>query len=75
MLAAQDKSGCKLGINQVLRTNPRFAEAKRLADCGYFGDLFFGEADYVHNISHLITSGGGATSARATRPSWAAAAA
>lgn len=57
MLAAQEKSGCKLGINQVLRTNPRFAEAKRLADCGYFGELFYGEADYVHNISHLITTG------------------
>ena len=57
MLAAQKQSGCKLGINQVLRTNPRFAEAKRLADCGYFGELFYGEADYVHNISHLITSG------------------
>jgi len=57
MLAAQEKSGCKLGINQVLRTNPRFAEAKRLADCGYFGELFYGEADYVHNISHLILSG------------------
>ena len=57
MLDAEAKSGCKLGINQVLRTNPRFAEAKRLADSGYFGELFFGEADYVHNISHLIRSG------------------
>ncbi len=57
MLDAEEKSGCKLGINQVLRTNPRFAEAKRLADSGYFGELFYGEADYVHNISHLIRSG------------------
>ncbi|HCA48188.1 MAG TPA: hypothetical protein DEP45_12800 [Armatimonadetes bacterium] len=57
MLAAEEKSGCKLGINQVLRTNPRMVEAKRLADSGYLGDLFFGEADYVHNISNLIRTG------------------
>ncbi|NLO06184.1 MAG: Gfo/Idh/MocA family oxidoreductase [candidate division WS1 bacterium] len=57
MLAAEEKSGCKLGINQVLRTNPRIVEAKRLADSGYFGELFYGEADYVHNISSLIRSG------------------
>ena len=57
MLDAEAKSGRTLGINQVLRTNPRFAEAKRLADSGYFGELFYGEADYVHNISHLIRGG------------------
>lgn len=57
MLAAQEKSGCKLGVNQVLRTNPRFVEAKRLADCGYLGEIFYCEADYVHNISHLILTG------------------
>jgi len=57
MLAAQDKSGCKLGINQVLRTNPRFAEAKRMAESGFLGEIFYCEADYVHNISHLILTG------------------
>lgn len=57
MLTAEEKSGCKLGVNQVLRTNPRFMEAKRLADSGYLGHLFYGEADYVHDISHLIRSG------------------
>ena len=57
MLEAEQRSGKQLGINQVLRTNARFAEAKRLADAGYFGELFYGEADYVHNISHLIIGG------------------
>ncbi len=57
MLAAQQKSGCKLGINQVLRTNPRFAEARRMAASGYLGEIFYCEADYVHNISHLILTG------------------
>ncbi|MGI5819104.1 MAG: Gfo/Idh/MocA family protein [Armatimonadota bacterium] len=57
MLAAEERSGCKLGINQVLRTNPRFIEAKRMADSGYLGEMFYGEADYVHNISHLIRGG------------------
>jgi len=57
MLAAQERSGCKLGINQVLRTNPRFAEAKRMTDSGYLGEVFYCEADYVHNISHLILTG------------------
>ncbi|MGD9495013.1 MAG: Gfo/Idh/MocA family protein [Armatimonadota bacterium] len=57
MLAAQQRSGCKLGINQVLRTNPRFAEAKRMADSGYLGEIFYCEADYVHNISQLIIGG------------------
>jgi predicted dehydrogenase len=57
MLAAEERSGCQLGINQVLRTNPRMIEAKRMADNGYLGELFYGEADYVHNISHLIIGG------------------
>ncbi len=57
MLDAEERSGKQLGINQVLRTNPRMVEAKRMADSGYLGDLFYGEADYVHNISHLIIGG------------------
>lgn len=57
MLAAADRSGCKLGVDQVLRTNPRFVQAKRMADTGYLGEIFYCEADYVHNISHLIVGG------------------
>ncbi|MEA3403982.1 MAG: Gfo/Idh/MocA family oxidoreductase [Armatimonadota bacterium] len=57
MLAAEERSGRKLAVNQVLRTNPRFMEAKRMADSGYLGEIFYCEADYVHNISRLILSG------------------
>ncbi len=57
MLAAQERSGCKLGINQVLRTNPRFVEAKRMAASGYLGEIFYCEGDYIHNISRLILTG------------------
>lgn len=54
MLEAEARSGKKLNVNQVLRTNPRFVEAKRMADSGYLGEIFYCEADYVHNISRLI---------------------
>ncbi len=57
MLEAEERSGKKLAVNQVLRTNPRFIEAKRMADSGYLGEIFYCEADYVHNISRLIVGG------------------
>jgi len=57
MLAAEERSGKQLGINQVLRTNPRFMQAHRMARSGYLGEIFYAEADYWHNISHLIRGG------------------
>ncbi len=57
MLAAEERSGRQLGINQVLRTNPRFIQAHRMARCGYLGEIFYAEADYWHNITHLIVGG------------------
>jgi len=54
MLEAEQGSGRKLAVNQVLRTDPRFVEAKRMADSGYLGEIFYCEADYIHNISRLI---------------------
>ena len=57
MLEAEERSGKQLGINQVLRTNPRFVQAHRMVSSGYLGDIFYAEADYWHNITHLIVGG------------------
>jgi predicted dehydrogenase len=48
LLRAQQDSGKRISANTVLRENPRFKEIRRLAREGAFGDLFYLEADYLH---------------------------
>jgi predicted dehydrogenase len=51
------ESGCKITSNLILRRSPRFREVKRLMDAGEFGDIFYIEGDYLHQILWKITEG------------------
>lgn len=50
MTAAARASDRKTHVGQILRFNPLFAELKRLVAEGVFGDIFYMEADYIHNL-------------------------
>ena len=50
-------SGCKITSNLILRQSPRFREVKRMIDAGEFGDIFYIEGDYLHQILWKITEG------------------
>ncbi len=56
-LRAWQDSGCVLTSNLILRRSPRFLELKRMLDAGNFGEVFYLEADYIHNILWKITEG------------------
>jgi len=47
----------KITSNLILRRSPRFREIKRLIDSGAFGDIFYIEGDYLHQILWKITEG------------------
>lgn len=50
MVEAARRSDRKTMVGQVLRFNPLNEELKRLCREGVFGDLFYLEADYIHNL-------------------------
>jgi UDP-N-acetyl-2-amino-2-deoxyglucuronate dehydrogenase len=55
--AALDASGKLLTSNLILRESPRFLAVKEMADKGEFGDIFYMEGDYLHQILWKITEG------------------
>ena len=57
MLRAQQDSGSLLTSNLVLRHSPRFIELRQRIAAGEFGEIFYGEADYLHEILWKITEG------------------
>jgi predicted dehydrogenase len=57
VLRAQQDSGRILTSNLILRRSPRFIELKRMVSAGEFGDVFYAEGDYIHNILWKITEG------------------
>jgi predicted dehydrogenase len=50
-------SGRRLSSNLILRQSPRFKAVKEMVACGAFGDLFYMEGDYIHQILWKITEG------------------
>ena len=46
-----------LTSNLILRQSPRFQELKRRIEAGDFGDIFYLEGDYLHQILWKITEG------------------
>lgn len=50
MVAAARGSDRKTLVGQVLRFNPLFAEVKRACAEGLLGEVFYMEADYIHNL-------------------------
>ena len=50
VVAAVDRTGLVLLVTQTLRGRYDLMEAKRACDAGEIGDLFLGEAHYVHDL-------------------------
>lgn len=58
MIDAAKESGKKLMIGQVCRKAPGFVLAKKLADGGEIGELFFVESEYAHDYAKIPGHGG-----------------
>jgi predicted dehydrogenase len=52
MVGAARKAGTKTMVGQVLRFNPLFKFVRRMIENGQLGDLFYLEADYVHDLRY-----------------------
>ena len=50
MAAAARASDRKTAVGHILRFNPFFAEVHRLCASGELGEIFYLEADYIHNL-------------------------
>ncbi len=50
MTAVARRSDRKTHVGHILRFNPLFAEIKRLCAEGVLGEIFYLEADYIHNL-------------------------
>lgn len=57
MIAAVERSGRKLMVNNILRFFARFQYVKELVDSGELGRIYAAEGDYIHNTLHLIREG------------------
>ncbi len=57
ILRAQQDSGRLITSNLILRQSPRFQEIRRMVRDGAFGELFYMEGDYVHQILWKILEG------------------
>lgn len=57
VLKVQQDAGKLLTSNLILRQSPRFLELKRQIEEGVFGDIFYVEGDYLHQILWKITEG------------------
>lgn len=57
IVRAQQDSGRIVTSNFVLRRSPRFSRIRDMARAGEFGDLFYLEGDYLHQILWKITQG------------------
>ncbi len=54
---AHADSGKRLSSNLILRHSPRFRAVKEMVAAGDFGDVFYAEGDYIHQILWKITEG------------------
>lgn len=52
MITAAQDSDRKTMVGQVLRFNPMFAHLHKLVTEGVFGEIFYLEADYIHNLHY-----------------------
>jgi predicted dehydrogenase len=51
------ESGRKMTSNLILRESPRFIAVRDMIRAGEFGDIFYIEGDYLHDILWKITGG------------------
>ena len=57
VVRAMEDSGRFITSNFILRQSPRFKALKAMIKAGDFGDLFYIEGDYIHQILKKITKG------------------
>lgn len=57
VVRAWQDSGKRISSNLILRQSPRFIELRRMVQAGEFGDIFYMEGDYIHQILWKITEG------------------
>lgn len=57
ILHAQQESGKLITSNLILRHSPRFREVRRMIRDGKFGDIYYLEGDYIHQILWKLTEG------------------
>ena len=57
VLRAQQDSGKLLTSNLILRHSPRFIAVREMVRGGAFGDVFYMEGDYLHEILWKVTEG------------------
>ena len=57
MIAAVERSGKKLMVNNILRFFERFQYVKQIVDAGELGEIYAAEGDYLHNTVELIRNG------------------
>jgi UDP-N-acetyl-2-amino-2-deoxyglucuronate dehydrogenase len=57
VIRAQSDAGKLLTSNLILRESPRFIELRQQIQAGEFGDIFYMEGDYIHQILWKITEG------------------
>ena len=57
ILRAQSDNDRIISTNLILRHSPRFQELRQRIAAGEFGEVFHGEADYLHEILWKLTSG------------------
>lgn len=57
VIRAQQDSGKRISSNLILRQSPRFIALREMVQRGDFGDIFYMEGDYLHQILWKITEG------------------
>ncbi|MTI10583.1 Gfo/Idh/MocA family protein [Curvivirga aplysinae] len=57
VIRAQQDSGKKISSNLILRESPRFKEIRQMVQNDEFGDIYYMEGDYIHQILWKITEG------------------
>ncbi len=57
IVRAQQDNKRLITSNLILRRSPRFIELKRQIEAGAFGEIFYLEGDYIHDILWKITEG------------------
>jgi predicted dehydrogenase len=57
VLRAQQDSDCYITSNLILRRSPRFVALREMIAAGRFGDIFYLEGDYIHQILWKIVTG------------------
>jgi predicted dehydrogenase len=57
VVRAMEDNGRFITSNFILRHSPRFKALKKMIEAGEFGDIFYLEGDYIHQILWKITEG------------------